>query len=109
MNKSADSNKLNTIVKHVTHEKDKENDVENYSYDSPKIMAIINNKRYAALVDTGASASVCSEALYNLIIRSGAKLIAMPTCGLYCLTATGHSKKKIRTVHEVNKNRGRNK
>ena len=61
--------------------KDKENDVENYSFDSPNIMAIINNKIYAELIDTGASASVCSEALYNQIIRSGAKLIARPTCG----------------------------
>jgi hypothetical protein len=77
-------------------EKDKENDVEKHSFDSPKIMTIINNKRYAALIDKGASASVCSEALYNQIIRSGAKLIAMPTCGLYCSTAIGHSKKKIR-------------
>jgi hypothetical protein len=47
----------------VIDEKDKENGVEKYSFDSPKIMAIINNKRYAALIDTGASASVCSEAL----------------------------------------------
>ena len=77
-------------------EKDKINDVGKYSFDSPKIMAIINNKRYAALVDTGASASVCSEVLYNQIIRSGAKLIAMPTCGLYCSTAIGHSQKKVR-------------
>jgi len=59
-------------------------------------MVTINNKKYSALIDTGASASVCSESLYNQIVRSGAKLIAMPTCGLYCITAIGHSKKKVR-------------
>jgi hypothetical protein len=45
-------------MKHVSDANDKINDAGNYRIDSPKIMAIINNKRYAALVDTGASASV---------------------------------------------------
>ena len=80
----------------MSDEKDKINDAGKYSFHSPKIMAIINNKRYAALVDTGASASACSEVLYNSIIRSGANLIAMPFCGLYCSTAIGHSKKRVR-------------
>ena len=45
-------------MKHVSDEKDKIDVTGKYSTDSPKIMAIINNKQYAALVDTGASASV---------------------------------------------------
>ena len=60
------------------------------------IPRIINKKRYVALIDTCANASVCSEALYNAIIQSGAKLIAMPTCGYNCSTEIGRRKQRIK-------------
>jgi len=52
----------------MINEKDQEDDVDKHNFDSPRIMVTINNKRYSALVDTGASASVCSESLYNQIV-----------------------------------------
>ena len=80
------------IVKHLRNDDDNKSGKGHKIIDSPKIIMIINEKPYIALIDTGASASVCSEALYNAIKKSGTKLIAMPTCGLYCSTAIGRKK-----------------
>jgi Retroviral aspartyl protease. len=82
-------------VKHVSKDDDKSGEGHKI-IDSPKIITIINEKPYTALIDTGASASVCSEALYNAIKQSGAKLIAMLTCGLYCSTAIRRKKQRIK-------------
>ena len=55
--------------------------------DSPKIEVMILNNKYIALLDTGATTSVCSESLYNRIENMGGKFIELPTCGLFCSTA----------------------
>ena len=91
------SNKdISTIIKYVSDDNNDKSGVGHKIINSPKIKTVINKKLYIALVDTGASASVCSEVLYNAIKQSGVKLIAMPTCGLYCSTAIGHKKQRIK-------------
>ena len=79
-------------MKHVSNDNENKSGEGYKIIDSPKIRTITNTKPYIALIDIGASASVCSEALYNAIKQSRAKLIAMPTCGLYCSTAIGRKK-----------------
>ena len=63
---------------------------------SPKIMVTIFEQTYIALLDTGTATSVCSEALYNRIKQLAEKLIVMPTCGLYCSTAIGQKRQRIK-------------
>ena len=83
-------------MKHVSDDNKNKSGEGHKIIDSPKIETVINNKLYIALVDTDASVSVCSEALYNAIKQSGMKLIAMPTCGLYYSTAKGNKKQGIK-------------
>ena len=59
--------------------------------DSSKIVVTI-----FALLDTGATTSVWSEALYNRIKQLGENLIAIPTCGLYCSTAIERKRQRFR-------------
>ena len=56
------------MMKHVSDENDNISGEGKKIIDSPKIMVIINKTQHIALIDIGASASVCSEALYNIII-----------------------------------------
>jgi Retroviral aspartyl protease. len=64
--------------------------------DLPKIEVTIFARKYIALLDTGATTSVCSEALYNRIKQLGENLIAIPTCGLYCSTAIERKRQRFR-------------
>ena len=58
-------------MKHVSDDNKNKSGVGHKIIDSPKIKTVINKKLYIALVDTGASASICSEILYNAIKQSG--------------------------------------
>ena len=64
--------------------------------DSPKIEITILNNKFIALLDTGATTSVCSESLYNRMKNMGGKIIELPTCGLFCSTAIGRKKQRIK-------------
>ena len=86
------NNDISAIIKHVSDDNKNKSGVGHKIIDSPKIKTVINKKLYVALVDTGASASICSEIFYNAINQSGVKLSALPTCGLFCSIAISHKK-----------------
>ena len=65
-------------------------------FDSPKIEIRIFGKPYNCLLDTGATTNVCSEGLFLNLKSSGKKMVAIPTCGLFCSTAIGRKKQRIK-------------
>jgi hypothetical protein len=90
-----DNNSLCTVRVRKDGEKI-ENERGSKIIDSPKIMVTIFARQHIALLDTGATTSVCSVALYNRIKQLGGNLIAIPTCGLYCSTAIGRKRQRIK-------------
>lgn len=64
--------------------------------ESPYINVKMNNERYRALIDSGATNSAISLNLYNKILRTGTKIMSIPVCGMYCSIAVGKKKERVR-------------
>lgn len=62
--------------------------------ESPYINVKMNNERYRALIDSGATNSAISLNLYNKILRTGTKIMSIPVCGMYCSIAVGKKKRE---------------
>ena len=66
------------------------------NHEPPRICITIEDQNYSCIVDTGSSVNVMSEHIYNNIRNRVGKLIALPTCGLYCSGAVGKFRQRIK-------------
>ena len=64
--------------------------------DSPKIIVHIFGQKFSCMLDTGATTSVCSESIFLELKSKARKLSIIPACGLYCTTAIGRKRQRIK-------------
>lgn len=65
-------------------------------FDTPKINIEILGLSLDALLDSGATASVCSESLYMKLRELDKKIVTIRSSGLFCSTAVSRKKQRIK-------------
>ena len=68
----------------------------NVVIDMPYINVKIHGQEYSCLLDSGATSSVCQEQVFLEIKSRVSNLAVMSVCSLYCTSALGRRRQKIR-------------
>ena len=86
---------INTIeARRGNHELSLRNQIVNH--DPPRISIRIGKIQFTCILDTGSSANVMSQNVYEQLRNVTEKIITLPTCGLYCSGALGKRRQRIK-------------
>ena len=66
------------------------------NHDPPRVNVKIGDRQFACILDTGSSANVMSQHVYEQLRNTTGKVITLPTCGLYCSGALGTRRQRIK-------------
>ena len=83
-------------VENSSGERNNMTTVKSRPYDTPFIKIKVHDGEYPCLLDSGATISVCSQQAFFELKRKFPKLLTLPTCGIYCLTAVGAKRQKVK-------------
>ena len=72
------------------------------NHDPPRIVVKIGRQNFNCILDSGSSANVMSQNVYESLRNASEKIITLPTCGLYCSGALGKRKQRIKLQCMIN-------